>query len=267
MSGDLRGKVALVTGAASGFGRRLAGLLSKEGAHICLVDLDEKRAAGALAELAGEGMAIGADVSSEQDAGTAVERALDRFSQLDLLVNNAGVNVRADAAVHDTEVSEWQRLLAVNATGPFVMAKAVLPHMVRQRHGVLLTIASIAGLSAFRSRVPYSVSKAAAIKLTQCIAAEYAEHGVRANVLCPGWMETPMTRSRLDDPAVRAMLEAQVPLGRIASTDEVADAAMFLLSDAARYVTGATLVVDGGAALLRHGPTLAGATQRREATA
>jgi NAD(P)-dependent dehydrogenase (short-subunit alcohol dehydrogenase family) len=259
------GQVAVLTGGGSGFGRRLVQLLGERGASVIALDADAASAARAVAELGDRGASFGVDVTKEDQVVSAIGAATTRFGRLDLLVNNAGVNVRADAPVHQTALSEWERLIAVNATGPFLVAKAVLPQMVAQGHGVLLTIASIAGLSAFHGRVPYSVSKAAAIKLTECIAAEYAPHGIRANVLCPGWMETPMTRTRLADPAMRTMLEDQVPLGRIASIDDVADAALYLLSDAARYVTGTSHVVDGGAALLRHAPSLAVHDEHRQA--
>jgi NAD(P)-dependent dehydrogenase (short-subunit alcohol dehydrogenase family) len=250
----LADRTSIVTGGGSGLGRALAGLLGRAGASVTVMDVDGANARRTLTELNIGGMAFEGDVTSAAEAQAAVDATLERFGRLDILVNNAGVNVRRDAPIHETSVEDWQRLMQVNATGPFIMARAALPQMVQQRAGVILTIASIAGLSAFRGRVPYSVSKAAAIALTRCIASEYAEFGIRANALCPGWLATPMTEERLQDPTIRDALQRQIPLGRIASVEDVADVAIFLVSDAARYVTGDIMVVDGGAAVLRHSP-------------
>jgi NAD(P)-dependent dehydrogenase (short-subunit alcohol dehydrogenase family) len=166
---------------------------------------------------------------------------------VDILVNNAGVpGDGPPKPVHETDPEEWWHVLAVNLTGPFLLCRAVLPDMLSRGRGVIVNVASAAALVGFPGRGPYSASKAGLVQLTRTIACEYASRGIRANALCPGWVATPMTAWRLEREETRAAVEASIPMGRVASAEEIAEAALFLASRSSRYMTGAVLVVDGG---------------------
>jgi NAD(P)-dependent dehydrogenase (short-subunit alcohol dehydrogenase family) len=177
----------------------------------------------------------------------AVGEVLGALGRLDVLVNNAGITGSAAATVcHETPIEEWDRVQAVNVRGPFLCTRAVLPAMLRQGSGHVITIASVAGLVAFPGRCAYTTSKGAAVQFTKSLAVDYAREGIRANAVCPGMVETPMTQWRLDRPELRAQVEANIPLGRVALPEEIADAVSLLASDRMRYMTGHALVVDGG---------------------
>jgi NAD(P)-dependent dehydrogenase (short-subunit alcohol dehydrogenase family) len=181
----------------------------------------------------------------------AVKEVLGEFGRVDVLVNNAGITGSPEATVcHETPVEEWDRVLAVNVRGPFLCTRAVLPAMLRQGSGHVITIASVAGLVAFPGRCAYTTSKGAAVQFTKSLAVDYAAAGIRANAVCPGMVDTPMTQWRLDDPELRARVEAGIPLGRVARPEEIADAVSLLASDRLAYMTGHTLVVDGGSLAL-----------------
>jgi NAD(P)-dependent dehydrogenase (short-subunit alcohol dehydrogenase family) len=161
-------------------------------------------------------------------------------------VNNAGIAAGGRASLHETAPEDWERVLAVNLTGPFLVCRAVLPSMVRRRAGVVVNVASAAGIVALPGRCHYAASKAALIHLTRTLAVEYADAGIRANALCPGYIDTPLVRAGLGDPARAERLRRIIPMHRLADADEIAGAALFLASDASRYMTGQALVVDGG---------------------
>lgn len=190
---------------------------------------------------------IGCDVADPSSVEAAVAAVLERYGRIDVLVNNAGITGSAAATIlHETPVEEWDRVHAVNVRGPFLCSRAVLPTMIEQGAGHVITIASIAGLVAFPGRAAYTTSKGAAVMLTKSIAVDYATYGVRANAICPGMVYTPMTSWRLDQPELRAQAERQIPLGRVAQPEEVADAVALLASGRLGYMTGHPLVIDGG---------------------
>lgn len=234
-------KVAVVTGAASGIGAATVASLAAEGFTVAAVDL------AACPAPPGGGISVRADVSAEADVASAIAGTVAAFGRIDVLVNNAGITGSPEAArCHETPVAEFDRVIAVNVRGPFLCARAVLPVMLAQRSGHVITIASVAGLVAFPGRCAYTTSKGAAVQLTRSLAADYAASGIRANAICPGFARTPMTAWRLDQPALRAEVERRIPLGRVAEPEEIAEAVAVLASGRLGYLTGHALALDGG---------------------
>jgi NAD(P)-dependent dehydrogenase (short-subunit alcohol dehydrogenase family) len=234
------GRVAVVTGGASGIGLATCARLTADGYRVVSIDVGD----GGTDEA---GLALRADVGNPADVEGAFDEVLRRLGRVDLLVNNAGITGSQQATVcHTTPVEEWDRIHTVNVRGPFLCTRAALPTMLRQGSGHVITIASIAGLVAFPQRCAYTASKGAAVMFTKSIAADYAAHGIRANAVCPGFVQSPMTQWRLDVPELRASVEARIPMGRVARTDEIAQAVAMLACDSLTYLTGHTLVVDGG---------------------
>lgn len=233
------GRVAVVTGAASGIGRATAARLTSDGFRVAVLDMDPVSEDVELT--------VRADVTNPADVDRAFTQILSTFGRIDVLVNNAGITGSPKAtACHETPIDEWDRVLAVNVRGPFLCTRAALPTMLQQRTGHVITIASIAGLVAFPGRCAYTTSKGAAVQFTKSLAVDYASAGIRANAVCPGMVETPMTQWRLDVPELRAQVESKIPLGRVAKPDEIADAIALLASDRLIYMTGHAFVLDGG---------------------
>ncbi|HEX6446955.1 MAG TPA: SDR family oxidoreductase [Streptosporangiales bacterium] len=234
-----------MTGGAGGIGRATCARLRNDGFTVVAVDLKPDDAA-AVASLT-----LACDVADETEVQNAVDAVLDRYEAIDVLVNNAGVTgSRAATVCHETPVDEWDHVLDVNARGPFLFSRAVLPSMMERRSGHVITIASVAALVAFPGRCAYTASKGAALMLTRSIAVDYAGYGIRANAICPGMVYTPMTSWRLDRPELRAQVEDRIPLGRVAEPDEIADAVSVLASGRLAYLDGHPLVVDGGMSAL-----------------
>jgi len=233
--------VAVVTGGGSGIGLATCARLAKEGFAVAALDLDPAAAAAAAAVTAV------CDVTDEASVGAALAAVAGRLGPVDVLVNNAGITGSRQAArCHETPVQEWDRVVAVNVRGPFLCSRAVLPSMAARGSGHIITIASVAGLVAFPGRCAYTASKGAALMLTRSIAVDYAAAGIRANAVCPGMVYTPMTAWRLDQPGLRAAVEERIPVGRVATPDEIADAVALLASGRLGYMTGQPLIVDGG---------------------
>ena len=251
MSFEIDGSVALVTGAAGGIGRCISARLAAAGAALALVDIDRDGAEALLAELGAKGVAVAADLSAPEDVGAAVAAAEKQLGPLDILVNNAGISgVGPPKATVDTPLEEWEKTLAINVTAPFLFCQAVVPGMVTRGRGSIVNIASMAGILCLPGRVSYAASKAALISLTKTLAVECGPSGVRLNAVCPGWVDTPFIAARLAQPELKAQAEAMVPIGRVATPDEIADVALFQLSPASRYMTGSAVVVDGGLSLI-----------------
>jgi NAD(P)-dependent dehydrogenase (short-subunit alcohol dehydrogenase family) len=238
------GAVAVVTGGGSGIGRATCERLAADGFALAVFDLD----AGSAIRAAGEaGIGLEVDVSDPGAVDRAVGLVLERFGRIDVLVNNAGITGSGEATVcHTTPVEQWDLVQAVNVRGPFLCTRAVLPTMLDRGRGHVITIASVAGMVAFPGRCAYTASKGAALMFTKALAVDYAASGIRANAVCPGLVQTPMTQWRLDIPELRRDVEARIPLGRVARPDEIADAVALLASDRLGYVTGSAFVVDGG---------------------
>lgn len=232
-------KVAVVTGGGSGIGLATTTRLRGEGLDVAVLDISACDVA--------EGDGIVCDVTDPGDVQRAVDSVLDLYGRIDVLVNNAGITgSQAATILHETPIEEWDRVHAVNVRGPFLCSRAVLPAMITQGSGHIITIASVAGLIAFPGRAAYTASKGAAVMLTKSIAVDYAQYGIRANAVCPGMVYTPMTSWRLDQPELRAQVEGQIPLGRVAQPEEIAEAVAVLASGRLGYLTGHPLVIDGG---------------------
>lgn len=246
--GRLAGKVAVVTGAGSGIGAETARLFDREGACVVAVGDHRENIEAVTAALEGESAAIVADVSDPQAVARMAEEALWQFGRVDVLVNNAGMIF--SATVLDTEPDDWDRVFAVNARGVFLCTRALLPTMLAQGSGSIISIASVAGLVGLPRRAAYCASKGAVIAFSRQVAVEFAGSGVRANCICPGTIDTPMIARAIslapDPAAFRAELQARQPVGRLGLPIDIAHMALFLASDESSFVTGQEFVVDGG---------------------
>jgi NAD(P)-dependent dehydrogenase (short-subunit alcohol dehydrogenase family) len=246
----LKSKVALITGGASGMGMVASKLFAGEGAKVVLTDLADEAGAKVAAEIAGEGgeaLYVHADVSKESDARAMVEAAVERFGSLDVLYNNAGVMLAEDGSVDAMDESIWDRTLAINVKGVAFGCKYGVPAMIAGGGGSIINVASfVAWLGAATSQTAYTASKGAVLAMTREIAVEYARKGVRCNALCPGPIETPLLMQLLSDEAKRQRRFVHIPMGRLGQAEELARAALFLASDDSSFMTGASLIVDGG---------------------
>lgn len=244
----LKGRVAIITGAGSGNGRGIALRFSEEGVRIVAADVDPESAretANLVEDAGGEAFAVRADVSRREQVSAMVEAATEQFGAIDILVNNAGVETLVPLL--DLEESEWDRIVDTNLKGAFLCAQIAARAMVSARTpGAIVNIASINAKIALAGQAHYTSSKGGLIMLTKSMALDLAPHGIRVNAIGPGVIETRMTERSLSDPERRAMLLSKVPLGRVGQPRDVANAALFLASDEASYITGTTLYVDGG---------------------
>ena len=245
--GRLEGKVAVVTGAASGIGLACALRYAEEGAIVVGSDLAESDGWDRAAAAAKGSQFHVVDVREEEAQQAMAASAVDEFGRIDVLVTAAGV--AGGGPVHQITLEEWQRVQDVNLTGTFLSAKAVLPTMIEQRSGSIITIASVEGLEGGEGASTYNASKGGVVILTKNIALDYGRVGIRANAICPGFIQTPMFDSVLALDAMTERREAiryQHKLGRFGKPEEIAGAAFFLASDDASFVSGVALPVDGG---------------------
>ncbi len=241
----LEGKVALISGGARGMGAEEALLFAKEGAKVVIGDvLDEGREVAAQIP-GGQAIYVRLDVTKEADWQRAVSMAEEVYKRLDILVNNAGVS--ATGGIEDTTVEEWDRVMSVNAKGVFLGTKHAIPAMQRSGGGSIINISSQLGIVAMSESSPqYIASKGAVRLLTKSTAIQYAADGIRCNSVHPGPIVTPMTQGRRSDPAVQALMESRIPLGRYGEAIDVAYGVLYLASDESSFVTGSELVIDGG---------------------
>jgi NAD(P)-dependent dehydrogenase (short-subunit alcohol dehydrogenase family) len=247
---SLKDRTALVTGGGRGLGRAMAEGLADHGANVAIMDVDEASATRAAAELSSSGvrtLGIGADVTKRAEVSDAVERTISTLGAIDVLVNNAGLAVLAPA--ESVSMEDFQRTFEVDVFGLFSCSQVVFEHMAARTSGVIINIASMAGISVLtpQEHAAYNSAKAAVIMLTKSLAVEWAEFGIRVNAIAPGFMLTPPVELlRDEDPARWAEWMERVPLGRVGLPEELQGAAVYLASDASAYVTGATIVIDGG---------------------
>lgn len=251
MAGRLDGKVALITGAASGMGREASVVFAGEGARIVAVDVDEAglmEIAGLVGEAGGEIATFVADVAVEGEVRQAVEAGAARFGSLNILYNNAGVLWRdRDVTVLETDEAVWDRVFAINLKGMLWVCKHGIPKLIEAGGGAIVNIGSTSAL--LGDTIPqdaYTASKGAVISFTRNLAVQFAPQHVRANCIHPGFTDTPMQAVRTSDPGWVEEAKSWIPLGRLGTPRDIVNAALFLASDEASYITGAELVVDGG---------------------
>jgi NAD(P)-dependent dehydrogenase (short-subunit alcohol dehydrogenase family) len=246
-----QGQVVAITGAAAGIGEAAARAFAHEGASVVLVDRDAQDGARIVQDLQQAGLSsllVVTDISKEDDIRAMIERVVAEWGRLDVLVNNAGIYVQGD--VVQTAPEDWDRIIGVNLTGAYLCTHYAVPLMIKGGGGVIVNVASEAGLVGIKGQVAYNVSKAGMIALTRSCAVDLAEHGVRVNCVCPGTTDTPLVRAavnRTPDPvAARRRLESIRPLNRLGTPEEIASAILYLSSREAGYATGAILSIDGG---------------------
>jgi NAD(P)-dependent dehydrogenase (short-subunit alcohol dehydrogenase family) len=246
----LGGKVAVITGAAGGMGKIAAELFAREGARVVVADvLDEQGEATVegIRGVGGEAVYVHTDVSSASDAERMVATAVDTYGSLDVLYNNAGIMHADDESPVSTPEEVWDRTIAINLKGVFLGCRFGIPAMIESGGGSIVNVASfVALMGAANPQIAYTASKGGVLSMTREIAVQYARQGVRANAICPGPIETPLTSQILDTEEKRQRRLVHIPIGRFGRAEEVVQAALFLASDESSLMTGASLVVDGG---------------------
>ena len=242
---ELDGHVALVTGASQGIGRACAIALAKAGAKVALAARNQEKLAEAVGEITkagGEAAAFKIDVASEEEIKAGVKAAMDRFGKIDILVNNAGVT--RDTLLMRMKRADWDSVIATNLTGAHLCIQAVIGSMLKQRWGRIINITSVFGQMGQAGQANYAASKAGLIGLTMAVAREVASRNITVNAVAPGFIETAMTESL--SPELKETAVKLIPLGRSGTSEDVANAVRFLASDAAAYITGHVLKVNGG---------------------
>ena len=247
----LAGKIAIITGAAAGIGRASVLLFAHEGAKIAAVDLDDvgiKTLGQEVTASGGEALAVRADVSKADEVQRVVHAVIERFGRVDILFNNVGIVPHGK--IHTISEAEWDRTMTINVKSMYLLCREVMPVFLRQGGGVILNTSSATALRSVPDRVAYSTSKGAVLALTRSMAVDYVRDHIRVNCLCPGTVDTPSFRQRMaafPDPeeALRQFVARQ-HMGRLGTADEVAQAALYLVSDEAQFVTGAAFSIDGG---------------------
>jgi 2-keto-3-deoxy-L-fuconate dehydrogenase len=248
-------KIAFVTGAGSGIGEHIARLFAQRGAHVVLADIREdaaQRVAGEIREAGGSASTQQLDVAEESEVMAAIARVAATEGRLDILVNNAGIS--HVGTILETSLDDWERVMRVNARGVFLCAREGVRQMLAQSPGggVIINMSSVAATIGIDRRLPYCSSKGAVLALTRSIAIDFATQGIRCNAICPGTVQTPFVEGYLarnfagHEDEVRQQLHARQPIGRMGRPDEIANAALYLASDEAAFVTGSALVIDGG---------------------
>jgi len=242
---QLDGKVALVTGGAQGIGKAIALLLAKNGADVAISDLNLGLASETASEVESLGrrsLAIEGNVADSQSAEDMVSKAVEHFGRIDILVNNAGIT--RDALILRIKEDDWDKVIDINLKGTFNCLKSAVKRMVKQRSGKIVNIASIVGLMGNMGQVNYAASKAGVIGITKTAAREFAARGINVNAVAPGFIETAMTDAIPEK--ARNDLVSNIPMGKLGSSDDVAKAVLFLVSDASSYITGQVISVNGG---------------------
>lgn len=245
---DLSGQVALVTGGSRGLGRQMASALAEHGADLVLCSRSEEEVASAAEQIAAETgrqvLGLRADVTRSADVGALVQRALDRFGRIDILINNAGAGLRKPLL--DLTDEDWGRIVRVCLDGPFYVGRAVAPAMISAGYGRIVNISSSLGSIALPERGPYCAAKGGIIQLTRVMAVEWAEHGITTNAICPGPFRTPYNLRLEENPALYESYLGLIPQHRWGELSEIRAAAVFLASREASFVNGTSLYVDGG---------------------
>ncbi|MFZ5753642.1 MAG: SDR family NAD(P)-dependent oxidoreductase [Bacillota bacterium] len=244
---DLSGKVAIVTGATKGIGYGLAVALARYGANIIVVSRNQADCEGTAAEIKGlgrEALPVSTDVTSLDQIQNMVKKTINHFGRVDILVNNAGTALTKKA--EDITEEDWDRVLNVDLKGVFFCAQAVGKEMIKQKRGKIINVASILGLVGDRQVLPYCAAKGGVIQLTKALALEWARYNIQVNALCPGYVKTSMNEKELSQEKIYNHIIGKIPVRRIGEVGDMTGAAVFLASEASDYMTGQTLVIDGG---------------------
>lgn len=246
----LQGKVAIVTGGASGIGRASAIKLAAAGAQVIVSDLNQQGGQETIAmihDAGGEAIFTRCDVTKAHDVQAMVDLAVQTYGRLDIALNNAGVGGMMQV-VHEVNESTWDFVMNVNLKGVWLCMKYQIPQMLASEGGSIINVASLAGLVGFRGNAPYSASKFAVIGLTKSAALEYATKGIRVNAICPGFVETPMVTTMVEEvPQMQSTVQRSAPMRRLGRPEEIADMVVFLADDTASFITGQAIALDGGA--------------------
>ena len=249
MPGRVDGKVALVTGGASGIGRATALTFAREGAKLIVADMNEEgghQTVHMITEQGGDAIFVRTDVSQTVEVQALISQAVATYGRLDCAHNNAGISGGGRALTAEYAEDMWHQVIAVNLTGVWLCMRYEIPQMLSQGSGAIVNTASVAGLIGARGLAAYVASKHGVVGLTKTAALEYATQGIRVNCVCPGVIQTPMTERGLSNPERRARIIASEPMGRVGTPEEIAEAVVWLCSNAASFVTGHTMTVDGG---------------------
>jgi len=245
---NIQGKTVVITGASGGIGSVMARMMAQQGAAVCLLDLTAEKGEALTAEInaqGGKARFFQLDLTEETAWNSAVREVLSWTGRVDALVNNVGINIRKP--IEEMSMEEWMTMMRVNTGTVFLGCKAVLPVMRAQKNGVIINMSSVCGLVGHRyTTEAYTATKGAVTLLTKSIASRYASEGIRCNAICPSTVDTPFLQERMQDPVFRKQRFDEVPLGRLATSEDVANAALFLVSEEASFLNGVALPVDGG---------------------
>ncbi|EMT54026.1 glucose 1-dehydrogenase [Brevibacillus borstelensis] len=244
---DVTGKTAVVTGAGRGIGKALALGLAEAGAKVACVartETDIREVVREIQQMGGTAFAIQADLTEDAAPEKVAASVMEKWGRWDILINNAGMNIRKQAL--DVSTEDWDKVVDLNLKSTFRMCQAAGRIMCEQRYGRIVNIASVAGLVALRTGVAYGASKSGVIHMTRVLALEWSKYGVNINAIAPWYFRTPLTEKLLDDPAFLQEVLSRTPSGRIGNAEDLVGPAIFLASDAAAYISGQTIAVDGG---------------------
>ncbi|HEX7319086.1 MAG TPA: 3-oxoacyl-[acyl-carrier-protein] reductase [bacterium] len=239
---SFKSKVAVITGGASGIGAGIARAFAREQARVAICDIDANTGAKTASEIGAAARFFELDITNEDNINNAINTIMSDYGQIDVLVNNAGIT--NDRLILRMTAGDWDKVLKINLTGTFLMTKAVSKHMLKQRSGRIINIASVIGLTGNAGQANYAASKAGIIGFTKSCAKEFAPRNITVNAIAPGFIQTRMT-DVLSDDAKNSYIKL-IPLGRFGTPDDVAQVTLFLASDAASYITGQVLCLDGG---------------------